>query len=84
MVEKVEEAQSAETPDAPLLDLNNAAVKKFIKAGKVRGWVTVDELNKILPSEDFTSEQIEDVMAQLSEMGVNLIEAEEDAQEEGG
>ena len=84
MVEKVEEAQSAETPDAPLLDLNNAAVKKFIKAGKVRGWVTVDELNKILPSEDFTSEQIEDVMAQLSEMGVNLIEAEEDGQEEGG
>lgn len=84
MVEKVEEAQSADTPDAPLLDLNNAAVKKFIKAGKVRGWVTVDELNKILPSEDFTSEQIEDVMAQLSEMGVNLIEAEEDAQEEGG
>ncbi len=59
-------------------------MKKFIKAGKVRGWVTVDELNKILPSEDFTSEQIEDVMAQLSEMGVNLIEAEEDAQEEGG
>ena len=84
MVEKVEEAQSAETPDAPLLDLNNASVKKFIKAGKVRGWVTVDELNKILPSEDFTSEQIEDVMAQLSEMGVNLIEAEEDGQEEGG
>eukprot|EP01038_Epipyxis_sp_PR26KG_P014792 gene14792-19877_t len=84
MVEKVEEAQSAETPDAPLLDLNNAAVKKFIKAGKVRGWVTVDELNKILPSEDFTSEQIEDVMSQLSEMGVNLIEAEEDGQEEGG
>jgi RNA polymerase primary sigma factor len=84
MVEKVEEAQSAEAPDAPLLDLNNAAVKKFIKAGKLRGWVTVDDLNKILPSEDFTSEQIEDVMAQLSEMGVNLIEAEEDAQEEGG
>jgi RNA polymerase primary sigma factor len=84
MVEKVEEAQSAEAPDAPLLDLNNAAVKKFIKAGKLRGWVTVDELNKILPSEDFTSEQIEDVMSQLSEMGVNLIEAEDDAQEEGG
>jgi RNA polymerase primary sigma factor len=84
MVEKVEEAQSAEAPDAPLLDLNNASVKKFIKAGKLRGWVTVDELNKILPSEDFTSEQIEDVMSQLSEMGVNLIEAEEDGQEEGG
>ncbi|GIU67165.1 RNA polymerase sigma factor RpoD [Candidatus Phycosocius spiralis] len=84
MVEKVEEAQSAEAPDAPLLDLNNAAVKKFIKAGKLRGWVTVDELNKILPSEDFTSEQIEDVMAQLSEMGVNLIEAEDDSQDDSG
>jgi RNA polymerase primary sigma factor len=79
-----ERAKDRETSDSPLLDLNNAAVKKFIKAGKLRGWVTVDELNKILPSEDFTSEQIEDVMSQLSEMGVNLVEADEDAQEEGG
>ncbi|MEN9874088.1 MAG: hypothetical protein RL186_985, partial [Pseudomonadota bacterium] len=86
MVEKAQATQTKtrEVADAPLLDLNNAAVKKFIKAGKLRGWVTVDELNKILPSEDFTSEQIEDVMAQLSEMGVNLVEADEDAQEEGG
>jgi RNA polymerase primary sigma factor len=86
MAEKAQATQTKErdAPDSPLLDLNNAAVKKFIKAGKLRGWVTVDELNKILPSEDFTSEQIEDVMSQLSEMGVNLVEADEDAQEEGG
>jgi RNA polymerase primary sigma factor len=86
MVEKAQATQTKErdTTDSPLLDLNNAAVKKFIKAGKLRGWVTVDELNKILPSEDFTSEQIEDVMSQLSEMGVNLVEADEDANEEGG
>jgi RNA polymerase primary sigma factor len=85
MAEKAQATQTKEREsDSPLLDLNNAAVKKFIKAGKLRGWVTVDELNKILPSEDFTSEQIEDVMSQLSEMGVNLVEADEDAQEEGG
>jgi RNA polymerase primary sigma factor len=86
MAEKAAATQTKEreSSDSPLLDLNNAAVKKFIKAGKLRGWVTVDELNKILPSEDFTSEQIEDVMSQLSEMGVNLVEADEDAQEEGG
>jgi RNA polymerase primary sigma factor len=86
MAEKAQATQTKEreSSDSPLLDLNNAAVKKFIKAGKLRGWVTVDELNKILPSEDFTSEQIEDVMSQLSEMGVNLVEADEDAQEEGG
>jgi RNA polymerase primary sigma factor len=78
------QTKDRESSDSPLLDLNNAAVKKFIKAGKLRGWVTVDELNKILPSEDFTSEQIEDVMSQLSEMGVNLVEADEDAAEEGG
>jgi RNA polymerase primary sigma factor len=86
MAEKAAATQTKEreSSDSPLLDLNNAAVKKFIKAGKLRGWVTVDELNKILPSEDFTSEQIEDVMSQLSEMGVNLVEADEDAQEESG
>jgi RNA polymerase primary sigma factor len=86
MAEKAQATQTKEreSSDSPLLDLNNAAVKKFIKAGKLRGWVTMDELNKILPSEDFTSEQIEDVMSQLSEMGVNLVEADEDAQDEGG
>src|SRR5215213_9704990 len=63
--------------DGPLLDLTDAAVKKFIKQAKARGYVTMDELNKVLPSEEVTSEQIEDTLAMLSEMGVNVIEAEE-------
>ena len=68
--------------DGPLLDLTDAGVKKFIKQAKARGYVTMDELNKVLPSEEVTSEAIEDTLAMLSEMGVNVVEAEEDA--EGG
>ena len=85
-------AAEAETPevtttssgggDGPLLDLTDAGVKKFIKQAKARGYVTMDELNKVLPSEEVTSEAIEDTLAMLSEMGVNVVEAEEDA--EGG
>jgi RNA polymerase primary sigma factor len=80
------EAETPETNsgggDGPLLDLTDAAVKKFIKQAKARGYVTMDELNKVLPSEEVTSEAIEDTLAMLSEMGVNVVEAEEDA--EGG
>ncbi|HEX4183657.1 MAG TPA: RNA polymerase sigma factor RpoD [Caulobacteraceae bacterium] len=77
------EATEVETPtDGPLLDLTDAGVKKFIKQAKARGYVTMDELNKVLPSEEVTSEAIEDTLAMLSEMGVNVVEAEEDA--EGG
>src|SRR6516165_2168499 len=67
-------------PDGPLLDLTDAGVKKFIKQAKARGYVTMDELNKVLPSEEVTSEAIEDTLAMLSEMGVNVVEAEEDAE----
>src|SRR5215207_5892045 len=63
--------------DGPLLDLTDAAVKRMIKLAKKRGYVTYDELNQVLPSEEFTSEQIEDVLGQLSEMGINVVEAEE-------
>ncbi|MCG9916299.1 MAG: RNA polymerase sigma factor RpoD [Phenylobacterium sp.] len=76
------ETTDAQTSDGPLLDLTDAAVKKFIKQAKTRGYVTMDELNKVLPSEEVTSEAIEDTLAMLSEMGVNVVEAEEDA--EGG
>jgi RNA polymerase primary sigma factor len=69
-------------PDGPLLDLTDAGVKKFIKQAKARGYVTMDELNKVLPSEEVTSESIEDTLAMLSEMGVNVVEAEEDAPEQ--
>src|SRR5579864_2424034 len=71
--------------DGPLLDLTDAGVKKFIKHAKARGYVTMDELNKVLPSEEVTSEAIEDTLAMLSEMGVNVVEGEDDAPEpEGG
>ena len=73
------------TTDGPLLDLTDAGVKRFIKQAKARGYVTMDELNKVLPSEEVTSEAIEDTLAMLSEMGVNVVEAEEDAENaEGG
>ena len=73
------------TSDGPLLDLTDAGVKKFIKQAKARGYVTMDELNKVLPSDEVTSEAIEDTLAMLSEMGVNVVEAEEDAEgSEGG
>ena len=66
-----------EAPDGPILDLSDAAVKKMIKAAKKRGYVTMDELNSVLPSEEVTSEQIEDTMAMLSDMGINVVEDEE-------
>ena len=80
------ETQEAETPtDGPLLDLTDAGVKRFIKQAKARGYVTMDELNKVLPSEEVTSEQIEDTLAMLSEMGVNVVENEEsEGESEGG
>jgi RNA polymerase primary sigma factor len=66
--------------DKPLLDLNNDAVKKMIRAAKKRGFVTVDELNAVMPSDEVSPDQIEDTMSMLSEMGINVVE-EEDAEE---
>ncbi|HWE98342.1 MAG TPA: RNA polymerase sigma factor RpoD [Caulobacteraceae bacterium] len=77
------EQEAAPAVDGPLLDLTDAAVKKFIKQAKARGYVTMDELNKVLPSEEVTPDAIEDTMAMLSEMGINVIEAEEEAPEGG-
>ena len=71
------EAQS----DGPLLDLTDAGVKKFIKQAKARGYVTMEELNKVLPSEEVTPDAIEDTLAMLSEMGVNVVQDEEEAAE---
>jgi len=77
--EKPEVAQGAagETPDGPLLDLSDAAVKKLIKTAKKRGYVTYEELNAVLPSEEVTSEQIEDIMAMFSDMGINVVDEDE-------
>src|SRR5262245_4471568 len=78
------EKEASETPDTPLplLDLSDAAVKKLIRGAKKRGYVTVDQINSVLPSEEVNSEQIEDVLAMFSEMGVNVVETEETDSEE--
>ncbi len=64
------------TPDTPLplLDLSDAEVKKMIKLAKKRGYVTHEQINAVLPSEEVTSDQIEDVFAMLNEMGINVVE----------
>ncbi len=64
--------------DGPVLDLSDAAVKRLIKLAKARGYVTLDELNAVLPSEEVTSDQIEDVYAMLAEMGITVVESEEE------
>ncbi len=66
----------------PMLDMSQTAVKKMIAQAKARGYITYDELNKFMPADQVSSEQIEDVMAMLSEMGINIIEAEETEEEE--
>ncbi|WP_026380038.1 RNA polymerase sigma factor RpoD [Afifella pfennigii] len=80
-----EETREGQTTDGPLLDLSDAAVKRMIKEAKKRGYVTVDQLNAVLPSEEVTSEQIEDTMSMLSDMGINVVEAEEaeEAEQQG-
>ena len=76
------EKEGPETlPDSPLLDLSDAAVKKLIRSAKKRGYVTHDQINSVLPSEEVNSEQIEDVLAMFSEMGVNVVETEETSEE---
>ena len=82
MASKTAEQEAPETgaevsQDGPLLDMSDAAVKKMIKAAKARGFVTYDELNKVLPSEEFSSEQIEDTLSMLSEMGITVVENDE-------
>ena len=71
------EATEAPQTDSPLLDLSDAAVKRMIKLAKKRGFVTHEELNEVLPSEEVTSDQIEDIFAMLNEMGINVVEQEE-------
>ncbi len=74
------EAAVVEAADGPLLDLTDAAVKRMIKIAKKRGWVTQEELNAVLPSEEISSDQIEDMNSMLSEMGINVVDSE-DAEE---
>ena len=65
-----------------LLDMSQSAVKKMISQAKSRGYITYDELNNFMPPDQVSSEQIEDVMAMLSEMGINVIESEESSDDE--
>ncbi|BDX00362.1 RNA polymerase sigma factor RpoD [Maricaulis maris] len=85
MSKSAEANDAAENSDGPLLDLTDQSVKNMVKTAKKRGYVTHDELNAVLPSEEFSSEQIEDVLAQLSEMGINVVdndaEVDDDAAE---
>ena len=74
------EANTKKNDDAPLIDLNEASIKKLISKAKKRGYVTYDELNEALPQDQMNSEQIEDVMSAISEMGVNIVENDEEAE----
>ncbi|WP_337137661.1 RNA polymerase sigma factor RpoD [Sphingomonas aquatica] len=66
-----------EVGDAPLIDLNDASIKKLVARAKKRGYITYDQLNEALPQEQMTSDQLEDVMSALNEMGVNIVENED-------
>src|SRR5690242_18662198 len=68
---------ATEVGDAPLIDLNDASIKKLFAKAKKRGYLTYDELNEALPQDQMTSDQLEDVMSAINEMGINIVENEE-------
>src|SRR5687768_6575094 len=72
-----ESEEKTESGDAPLIDLNEASIKKLIARAKKRGVITYDELNEALPQDQMSSEQIEDIMSAISEMGVNIVESDD-------
>lgn len=75
---KTDNEEVAENQDGTaVLDLSNASVKKFIAAAKARGFITHDELNKVLPSDEVNPDQIEDIMSALNEMGINVVDSDE-------
>ena len=76
-----EAPEAVDTGDAPLIDMNDTGVKKLIARAKKRGYITVDQLNEMLPQDQMSSEQIEDIMAALNEMGVNVVENEEQGED---
>jgi RNA polymerase primary sigma factor len=75
--EEASETPTTEGPDGAVLDLNDQSVKRMIKAAKKRGYVTNEELNEVLPSDQTDPDKIEDIMAMLNEMGINVVDAEE-------
>src|SRR5690348_7917305 len=74
---EAQELDTAEAGDAPLIDLNDASIKKMIARAKKRGFITIDELNEALPQDQMSSEQIEDIMSAINDMGINVVENEE-------
>src|SRR3546814_16510520 len=72
-----------EASDGPLMDSMSAAVKKMIAKAKERGYVTYDELNEVLPTDQMSSEQIEDLMSLLSEMVITVLASEEQEEAAG-
>jgi RNA polymerase primary sigma factor len=76
------ETETQDSGDAPLIDLNDASIKKLIARAKKRGFVTYDEINEALPQDQMSSEQIEDIMSAINEMGINVVENEEEAEDE--
>src|SRR6476660_3640543 len=77
-----QEVDTADAGDAPLIDLNDASIKKMIARAKKRGVVTYDELNEALPQDQMSSEQIEDVMSALNDMGINVVESAESSDDD--
>ncbi|MEL6197387.1 MAG: RNA polymerase sigma factor RpoD, partial [Pseudomonadota bacterium] len=82
MAPKDDDQSEQQEGDATLLDMSQADVKKMIAKAKAKGFITYDELNRVLPSDQFSSEQIEDVMSMLSEMGVNVVEDDDEGEEQ--
>src|SRR5919206_5371743 len=80
----VEADEKQEGGDAPLIDLNEASIKKLIARAKKRGYVTYDELNEALPQDQMSSEQIEDIMSSLNELGINVVENDEADEDDDG
>ena len=76
------EGGSRDPPDRALLDLSDAAVKELIRSAKKRGYVTHDQINALLSSEDVKSEQIEEVLATFSATGISVVETKETEPEE--
>ena len=83
MASKTEETPQKEEmgPETPPDDLSDAAIKRLIRSAKKRGYVTHDPINSVLPSEEVNSERIKDVLAMISEMGVNVVETEEPSED---
>ncbi len=77
-----QDLDTAEAGDAPLIDMNDASVKKLIARAKKRGVITIDEINAAIPADQ--NEQIEDIMSTLNDMGVQIVEKDEDAGDDDG